>query len=415
MGTLLRSLATAGLFLALFAQHAAAETVFSFRSDPQDYVGAGQTRRFTPADGNMFMEITFKKVIFNLDSPSGYWTAAFSAPNYSDLVPGVYENAERFQTPGNGGLDVGGEGRGCNTTTGRFVVHEVVVAPGDVVQRFAVDFVQHCEGFAPALTGSIRFNSAVPLPSTQAPAPPGVPVAPQVQGLWWSGPQENGWGMSIVQHADQLFAVIYAYDSAGAPTWYVVPGGTWNPQRTIFTGTIYTPHGTPFFAYDPSHWSVGAPRGTITLAFQGSSSATFDYTIDGVSGRKAILPQAFGRDGYTPQAGLSDMWWGGAAQNGWGIALLQQQSVLFSVWFTYGANGAPQWLVMLDGVWTSPSTYEGRIYRTNGSPWLGVYDPALFRTTNVGSFKLRFVGDGAVLEYSVDGHIGSMPLVRQAF
>jgi hypothetical protein len=46
------------------------------------------------------------------------------------------------------------------------------------------------------------------------------------QDLWWSGSVENGWGMSVVQHRDQLFSVIYAYDAAGAPTWYVMSGGT---------------------------------------------------------------------------------------------------------------------------------------------------------------------------------------------
>ena len=43
-------------------------------------------------------------------------------------------------------------------------------------------------------------------------------VESPLQDMWWSGPAENGWGMSVVQHGDRLFAAIYAYDADGAPT-----------------------------------------------------------------------------------------------------------------------------------------------------------------------------------------------------
>src|SRR5258708_15216035 len=66
------------------------------------------------------------------------------------------------------------------------------------------------------------------------------------QDLWWSGTAENGWGMSIVQHRDTLFANIYAYDTAGKPVWYVMPNGAWNAAHTAFTGSLFLPHGTPF-------------------------------------------------------------------------------------------------------------------------------------------------------------------------
>src|SRR5690349_7300832 len=76
------------------------------------------------------------------------------------------------------------------------------------------------------------------------------------QDMWWSGPGENGWGMSIVQHRDILFGVIYAYDDAGKPTWYVLPGGTWNDAKTAFTGALYLPTGTPYGAYDATKFNV---------------------------------------------------------------------------------------------------------------------------------------------------------------
>ena len=237
------------------------------------------------------------------------------------------------------------------------------------------------------------------------------------QDMWWSGTAENGWGMSIVQHRDILFGVIYAYDAAGKPTWYVMPGASLNEAKTAFTGALYLPTGTPYSAYDASKFNVNESVGTATLTFNGTSKATLDYTIAGIAGRKSITRQLFGPEATgAPLHGLGDMWWGGMQQNGWGIAVLQQYKALFSVWFTYDASGAPTWFVMPSGHWTSGDTYEGRLYRAAGSPWLGeAYDPSMLKLTDVGSYSFRFIGDTATFGYSIDGVAGSLPLARQPF
>lgn len=244
------------------------------------------------------------------------------------------------------------------------------------------------------------------------PAPPSP-----MQDMWWAGPVENGWGMSVVQHRDVLFSVIYAYDAAGKPTWYVMPAGTWNAAKTAFTGTLYLPTGTPYSAYDASKLVVNAPVGTATLTFTTASKAVLEYTISGVSGRKNITRQPFGPvESGAPLKGLGDMWWGGLQQNGWGIAVLQQYKTLFGVWFTYDAAGAPTWFVMPAGRWATLDSYEGRLYRTTGSPWLGAnYDANKLKSIDVGSFRFRFSGDTASFDYTIDGVPGTMPLVRQGF
>src|SRR5262249_31312595 len=49
---------------------------------------------------------------------------------------------------------------------------EVAFNPDGSVQRFAADFVQHCERLEPALFGQVRFNSNVPIDLESAlPAP----------------------------------------------------------------------------------------------------------------------------------------------------------------------------------------------------------------------------------------------------
>jgi hypothetical protein len=244
---------------------------------------------------------------------------------------------------------------------------------------------------------------------------PVVPVAggPH-QDLWWAGAAENGWGVSIIEHRDVLFILIYAYDEAGRPTWYVISNGTWSGRA--YTGALYSPRGTPFYAYDASRWTPGPALGTAIFTFIDGDNATLDYSISGVSGRKSISRLAFGAPASAAITGRTDMWWGGAAQNGWGLAIVQQNAALFTMWFTYDAAGLPTWLVMSSGAWTGTDSFEGRIHRATGSPWLGrAYDATRFAPVDVGSFRLRFSGETTTLDYIVDGRAGVLSLTRTPF
>lgn len=236
------------------------------------------------------------------------------------------------------------------------------------------------------------------------------------QDMWWAGSAENGWGVSIVQHGDTLFSVIYAYDAGGSPTWYVMPGGSWDAERRVYTGALFVPRGSPFHDYRSADFAVGAPVGSAAIRFLDGSNAELEYTAGSSAGRKRITRQLFGVQETPLATSFGDMWWGGPTQNGWGIAVLQQYRALFAVWFTYDSAGAPTWFVMPNGVWRDVSTFEGRAYRASGAPWLGVpYDGRAFKTTDVGIFRIRFAGESATFEYTIEGRSGTMPLSRQPF
>jgi hypothetical protein len=237
------------------------------------------------------------------------------------------------------------------------------------------------------------------------------------QDMWWAGPAENGWGVSVVQHGDTLFSVIYAYDAKGAPTWYVMPGGSWNAAHTVYSGPVYHTRGTPWSAYDASRFVVGDAAGDASLDMSNPPAVRLSYRVGEISATKSLSRQAFGPVDTAPITNAGDMWWGGSAQNGWGLAVLQQYRTLFAVWFTYDAAGAPTWLVMPSGGWIDAQTYTGRIYRTSGPAWLGTaFDASMVSTTDVGSFRLHFSGDAAAsFDYVVDGRGGSLPLTRQPF
>ncbi|MBC7624597.1 MAG: hypothetical protein H7232_14570 [Aeromicrobium sp.] len=237
--------------------------------------------------------------------------------------------------------------------------------------------------------------------------------------LWWVGTTENGWGMSINQHGNTQLNVLFVYDSAGNPAWYVLPGGAWNSDFTTYSGALYQPRSAPLNAYNAAQFAVGAPVGTISINFTGKSTAVVSYTINGISGQKSMQRQAFGR-GTTPLT-VGDMWWGGSAQDGWGISITQQAGILFGAWYTYGIDGKAIWYVMTDGTWNG-LTYTGAFVSLTSSPWLGAtYDPSRVAVVPAGTLSLVFSdANNALMTYAFTsgpfaGTTQTKPIVRQPY
>ncbi len=68
-----------------------------------------------------------------------------------------FTNAERapFVTGKAPGLDINGDGRGCNTLVGRFAIKTLTWTSAGTVAEMDVLFEQHCEGMGPALRGEL--------------------------------------------------------------------------------------------------------------------------------------------------------------------------------------------------------------------------------------------------------------------
>ncbi len=132
-----------------------------------DYIGGGknvvyfqgQDGKFTISNTNPY------NVTVNFNSPLDYWIIDFSTPTGENLKRGIYKNAQRFPDDHTDapGLSVHGCGRGCNTSAGEFEILEISFAENGQVESFAANFIQKCEVKFPALIGSIRFNSSIPL------------------------------------------------------------------------------------------------------------------------------------------------------------------------------------------------------------------------------------------------------------
>ena len=244
-------------------------------------------------------------------------------------------------------------------------------------------------------------------------------MAANYTDLWWAGSVENGWGLSINQHGNALFSVLYVYDSAGKPVWYVVSTGTWDSAFTTYTGLVHQPTSAPLSAYTPTSFVPGAAIGNVNITFTSNSTAVLRYTINGITAQKAIQRQIFGH-GVAPIA-VGDMWWGGTTQDGWGISITQQSAILFGAWFTYGPDGRVAWYVLPNGTWNG-TTYSGPFYSTTGSAWLGAaYDASKLTVSETGTMSLSFNdSNSAIMTYTFTsgpfaGTTHSKQIVRQAF
>ena len=136
-----------------------------YASPTGDWVGQGKTRWYLSPRDILEVARNYKSgVSVTMAGVGGSrMTLDLASAASTALVPGNYESASRFAfASGAPGLDFYGDGRGCNTVTGRFVVKDAVYAADGSVQRLAVDFEQSCEGVGPPLLGELRINSVVP-------------------------------------------------------------------------------------------------------------------------------------------------------------------------------------------------------------------------------------------------------------
>lgn len=137
----------------------------TFTSDPGEYVGAGESHRYTLADGVWNVRavttptgaVNGVTVSIRPPQPIGwFWDLGMTAPPGQMLRVGAYEDARRL--PFNGtqpGLDFGGSGRGCNGLTGRFEVLTLQIGPGNRLEQLHAIFEQQCDGAAAALKGEL--------------------------------------------------------------------------------------------------------------------------------------------------------------------------------------------------------------------------------------------------------------------
>jgi parallel beta-helix repeat protein len=137
-----------------------------FISSPGDYIGQGQT--YVTEDPAAFSVSGTPALITVSAFGYNFW---IGGPGGANLTVRLYPNSARY--PFNGsqpGLDISGNGRGCNNDCGSFQVFEIHTDGSGQVDRLWIVYSNQCECSMAPMTGEIRYNSqlapAFPVPKT---------------------------------------------------------------------------------------------------------------------------------------------------------------------------------------------------------------------------------------------------------
>ena len=143
-------------------------------SEPGDFVGQGMEQLYTSLGSAFAASLTGHGTYFtaSVTGPEPHiWHVGVAAASGEPLAVGSYEGVGPIGSPlpAPPELGVDGDGRGCNTVTGRFDVDELQRAISGDLLVFQATFEQHCEGGTAALYGRIRIENPPPAPDTTAP------------------------------------------------------------------------------------------------------------------------------------------------------------------------------------------------------------------------------------------------------
>jgi len=169
--------------------------------------------------------------------------------------------------------------------------------------------------------------------------------------------------------------------------------------------------GAPFNAYVPP--ATATTVGNATITFTSATTASFAYTVNGITQSKAISLQTFGTvptctwgalADLTQATNFQDLWWAaGGAESGWGVNLTQQGTSIFATWFTYDTARNPLWY-SVSAVQTAPKVFSGPLIKTSGPAFSAApFDGNAVQRTTVGSATFTFTsGNAGTFAYQVN-------------
>ena len=145
------------------APQAAIDAWMHFQSDTGDYIGGGKQQVWTLKESDFSVGGNNRDIRASVSGQGDWWYLEFRAPSNGQLGAGQFTSAERapFVTGKAPGLDVNGDGRGCNTLGGRFAIKTLTWTSAGAVAEVDVLFEQHCEGMGPALRGELWLTTKV--------------------------------------------------------------------------------------------------------------------------------------------------------------------------------------------------------------------------------------------------------------
>jgi uncharacterized protein (DUF1800 family) len=243
-----------------------------------------------------------------------------------------------------------------------------------------------------------------------------LPAVASLTDLWWVK-TEPGWGLSLIHQNNKIFGVWYVYDAAGKAVWLAMPDGTFSNAGRTYAGALYSTTGPAYSR--PSFDSLGVkatPVGTARIDFAADfASATVTYNVGATRVVRRVTRQPFGNTPANAPDDHSDLWFD-PDEPGWGLAIAQHGEIANAVWYTYGEDGRPMWIVMPDGRYTQPGRFAGKLYTTEGGSFYGAtFNPASVTVREVGAGTITIIGAEGRFTGTVNGYAINKRLTRQLF
>ena len=368
-------LGVASFAMPAVAAPAPTATIVTMASQAGDYIGGGQQTAFVPSSSTVTASADPKhtQLTFVVSGAGGHtYTFTFAAPTGQALAPGLYTNAMRtpFRAATHPGIDIYGDGRGCNTDSGSFRVRDIAWGANGTLQRVSLTYEQHCEGGIPALFGEVRYKEPATGPVILAPSHLDFPAA--------------------YPHAATL-ATVTVVNRAAAPTKIVgaVISGT-NKYDFAIAGSSCTQATLPiggacavYVRFQPT--VAGSRSATVRFTTAAGAHPTVALTGTGIAGTTGFS--------YTSDPGD----YIGAGQSGSFTPLNSQIAVTGTsshVSARVDVPGAGPWMIDLtapSGGLLLPGTYTGATrYPFNGTgAGLAIYSPGRGCNTLTGDFTIN--------------------------
>lgn len=190
----------------------------------------------------------------------------------------------------------------------------------------------------------------------------------------------------------------------------VVVVNPWLP-RQVFVGTDWGLYYTDNVEANQPIWQrfLGLPRAMI-----------WDIAIDRGFTTMAVFTRSRGAWVWplpraATQPNLTGLWTA-AGEDGWGLSMAHQGTVLAPAWYTYDASGRPAWMLISGAARQADGSYTGDVYRFTGTPFAQINGaPANQPGTIVGSSRFSLQGSGQLrFDYTVDNVSQSKTLQRVA-
>jgi hypothetical protein len=284
-----------------------------------------------------------------------------------------------------------------------------------------------CRAVAALFSKRARNVAALALSATLATLPQiaNTQSAPaNVTTIWWT-PSESGWGLNLSEQGNTVFAAWYTYGDDGKALWL---SGLFSKQATgSWTGPVYRSAGTAFDKISGPAASATNPIGNATLSPNADGTMQFAYTLGTTTQTKKLERFVFGSGApictsttasRANATNYQDIWFN-EPEPGWGMSITHQGNTIFAAWYTYRADGTPQWLsaAVTQSV-ASATTFTGALLRTQGTPLAQINGaPAsIGAAANVGTIEFTFTdGQTATMKYTLDGVTQTKPIKRFVF